>query len=58
VAEVSHLFADIVPPADLGEAFIRNLTQFWINCAALRGAKFKVGAMRDRDAAIARVRGR
>src|ERR1700750_1431005 len=57
VAQVSHRFAPIAAPADLGEAFMRNLTQFWINYGALRGATFKVRAVRDRDEAIARVRG-
>jgi inorganic pyrophosphatase len=57
VAEVSHLFEDIKAPADLGEAFLRNLTQFWVNYAALRGATFKVRAVRKAAAAVALVRG-
>lgn len=57
VATVSRRFAGIAAPADLGEAFLRNLTQFWVNYSALRGAAFKVLAVRDRAAAIALVRG-
>jgi inorganic pyrophosphatase len=56
VAEVSHLFSNIAAPRDLGEAFLKNLTQFWINYGALRGATFKVRAVRDSAAAVAVVR--
>jgi inorganic pyrophosphatase len=57
VAEVSHLFEGVETPADFGEAFMRNLTQFWVNYSALRGATFKVLAVRDSAAAVALVRG-
>jgi inorganic pyrophosphatase len=56
VAEVSHLFAKVASVADLGDAFLRNLTQFWVNYGALRGATFKVLAVRDGKAAVALVR--
>jgi inorganic pyrophosphatase len=56
VAAVSHLFARTAALDDLGKAFLRNLTQFWVNYDALRGATFKVLAVRDGAAAVARVR--
>jgi inorganic pyrophosphatase len=56
VAAVSHLFAKVAALSDLGDAFLRNLTQFWINYSALRGARFKVLAVRDGKAAMALVR--
>jgi inorganic pyrophosphatase len=56
VAEVSHLFARVTTVVDLGDAFLSNLTQFWVNYGALRGATFKVLAVRDGRAAVALVR--
>ena len=56
VACVSHLFKDIARPADLDEAVLKNLTQFWINYAALRGAKFKVLGVKGAAAAVAAVK--
>jgi inorganic pyrophosphatase len=55
VAEVSHLFAKTAAVGDLGEAFLHNLTQFWVNYDDLRGATFKVLAVRDGAAAAALV---
>lgn len=42
VAHVSHLFDRIGQVADLGGGFLHNLTHFWINYGALRGARFEV----------------
>jgi inorganic pyrophosphatase len=56
VAQVSHLFAKVSALSDLGDAFLRNLTQFWVNYGALRSATFKILAVRDGKAAVALVR--
>jgi len=56
VAEVSHLFAHVTAPGDLGEAFERNLTQFWVNYGALRGATFKPLGLRDAAQALQNIR--
>jgi inorganic pyrophosphatase len=57
VAEVSHLFERIRAPADLGKAFMENLTQFWVNYGALRGAEFQVLAVHGKDRAVELIRG-
>ena len=55
VATASHIFADIAVPTDLGESFLRNLTQFWVNYGALRGAAFRVCAIRESAVAVALI---
>jgi inorganic pyrophosphatase len=56
VACVSHIFKQIAKPADLDEAVLKNLTQFWINYGALRNAKFKVLGVKGPAAAVAAVK--
>lgn len=56
VAEASFLYEAIEAIGDLGEAFVRNLTQFWVNYDALRGVEFKVLGVRDADRAAALIR--
>ncbi|MDB5436521.1 MAG: Inorganic pyrophosphatase [Phenylobacterium sp.] len=52
VAQVSHLFEKITAAEDLPERVLRNLTQFWVNYGALRGATFKVLGARGPDEAV------
>lgn len=56
VAQVSHLFKDIKAPEDLEASVKRNLTQFWVNYAALRGAQFKALGLKGPKAAAAAIR--
>lgn len=56
VTEASFLYEAIEAIGDLGEAFVRNLTQFWVNYDALRGVEFKVLGVRDADRAAALIR--
>ncbi|MFL5298383.1 MAG: inorganic diphosphatase [Phenylobacterium sp.] len=56
VACVSHLFKAIARPADLDDGVLKNLTQFWINYGALRGAAFKVLGVKGPAAAVAAVK--
>jgi inorganic pyrophosphatase len=42
VAAVSHQFERVRTVEHLGEAFLRNLTHFWVTYVALRGATFRV----------------
>jgi inorganic pyrophosphatase len=48
VAKASHLFARVRAVEDLGQEFMRNLSQFWVNYDALRGVEFKVLAVRGK----------
>ncbi|HEY8003519.1 MAG TPA: inorganic diphosphatase [Phenylobacterium sp.] len=57
VAEVSHLFEALKGPGDLPERFLKNLTQFWVNYGALRGATFKVLGLKGPAEAVRVVRG-
>jgi inorganic pyrophosphatase len=57
VAAVSHLFERLKGPGDLPERFAKNLTQFWVNYGALRGATFKVLGVKGPDEAVRVVRG-
>jgi inorganic pyrophosphatase len=41
VSSVSHLYADVKQPADLGDHFIDNLVQFWVNKDRLEGKAFR-----------------
>ena len=56
VAQVSHLFQETRSLDDLGEGYVRNLTQFWVNYAALRGARFEVLGVKDAAVAADRVK--
>jgi len=56
VAQASFLFAKVKTVEDLGEALMRNLTQFWVNYDALRGVEFKVLAVKDADRAVELIR--
>ena len=47
VATASRLFEKVARLEDVGEAFTRNLTQFWIHYETLRGVEFRVLAVRD-----------
>jgi len=42
VAEGSDLFEGIHELGDLGEAYLEEISQFWIEYAALRGVRFEV----------------
>jgi inorganic pyrophosphatase len=55
VARVSHLFEPVAAIGDLGEGFLHNLTQFWVNYGRLRGATFEVIAIRGADTAVALI---
>jgi len=57
VAKVSRMFERVRAIGDLGEAFVKNLTQFWVNYNALRGADFRVIALKGAEEA-ARLVGR
>jgi inorganic pyrophosphatase len=56
VACVSHLFKDVRKPADLDREVIDNLSQFWVNYDALRGATFKVLGFKGPTAAVAALK--
>jgi inorganic pyrophosphatase len=56
IAETSHLFAHVQSADGLGQPFMRNLTQFWVNYGALRNATFKVLTVKDGTAAIRAIR--
>lgn len=56
VTKASFLYEAINAIDDLGQAFVRNLTQFWVNYDALRGVGFKVLGVRDADRAAALIR--
>jgi inorganic pyrophosphatase len=52
VAAVSHLYADVKQPTDLGDDFIDNLVQFWVNKDRLEGKAFRcLGVRGPREAA-------
>jgi len=42
VSAASRLYAHIKEVGDLGEDFVGNLAQFWVNYNALKGKRFKV----------------
>jgi inorganic pyrophosphatase len=56
VAQASNLFRSIGAADDLDERVLRNLTQFWVNYAALRGAEFVVLGLQGPAAAADAVR--
>ena len=56
VAQVSHLFRSIRVADDLDGPVLKNLTQFWVNYGALRGAEFVVLGLQGPQAAVEAVR--
>lgn len=56
VAQASHLFEKLRGADDLPERFRRNLSEFWVNYAALRGVTFKVLGVKGPEAAVRAVR--
>ena len=49
VVAASHVYGDVETPEDLPDAFVDNLTQFWINKDRLEGKSFTVlGVLPDR----------
>jgi len=53
---VSRLFSTVRDIGDLDQAFIAQLSHFWINKAELEGKRFRVLGLGDRAAAMALVR--
>lgn len=52
VAAVSNLYADVKQAADLNQAFIDNLVQFWVNKDRLEGKTFRcLGVKGPKEAA-------
>jgi len=52
VAAVSHLYADVKVAADLGDHFVDNLVQFWVNKDRLEGKAFRcLGVKGPKEAA-------
>jgi inorganic pyrophosphatase len=52
VAAVSHLYADVKQASDLGDSFIDNLVQFWVNKDRLEGKAFRcLGVKGPKEAA-------
>jgi inorganic pyrophosphatase len=52
----SRLYTQVRKPDDLGQAYIDNLAQFWVQYNALKDKRFKVLAVRGPKAAMATVR--
>jgi inorganic pyrophosphatase len=52
VSCVSHLFAHVASVDDLGEDFMTNLSQFWVNYNALKDRRFKVIGVDDAQSAL------
>ena len=53
---VSHLYAKVGEPGDLGRDYLDHLTQFWVQYNDLKGKRFEVLAVRGPKAAIDAVR--
>ncbi len=53
---VSHLYEKIRTVADLGSAFVDNLTQFWVQKDRLEGKRFTVLGVREPETAAKMVR--
>jgi inorganic pyrophosphatase len=56
VATVSHLYASLKAAADLDDAFVGNLVQFWTNKNRLEGKEFKSLGMKGPEEAVALVK--
>jgi inorganic pyrophosphatase len=54
-ASVSHLYANVRSVRDLGQAYVDNLTQFWVNKDALEGKAFRVLGVEGPARAVALI---
>ena len=52
VTDCSHLYGLVRTISDLGQDFVDNLTQFWVNKGRLEGKTFKVLGVRGPDQAV------
>jgi inorganic pyrophosphatase len=56
VAQVSHLYQSVQAVDDLGQAYVENLTRFWVTKGELEGKDLRVLGVHGPDEAVERVR--